>query len=214
MKAEVRDLNNAVKESIEIKDNIFGLNKREDILHSAVRNYLANQRQGTHSTKTRGKVRGGGKKPWKQKHTGRSRHGSNRSPIWKGGGIVFGPQPRDYSYKLPKKVKKLALYTALSVKVSEGNMVVVDNIEIEKPKTKNMISVLKNLELNNQKVLIVMPDKNENVILSARNIVGVKVMRARDINTYMVLTHSKLLITKEALATIEGVGNEASVLNN
>lgn len=202
---EVKDRNNNVVEKITMPESIFGLDVNHALLHSAVVNYLANQRQGTHATKTRGLVRGGGKKPYRQKHTGRARHGSIRSPLWKGGGTVFGPQPRDYSYKMPKKQRRKALKTALSVRLSEGNLTVVDSIEFEKPRTKDMIGLLETLGLSGKKLLIVLEDKNENVYLSARNIPEVDVMRAQDLNTYEVLTHEKILITRAALQKIQEV---------
>ena len=202
---EVKDRNNSVVEKIEMPECIFGLEIKTSLLHAAVVNYLANQRQGTHATKTRGKVRGGSKKPWRQKHTGRARHGTNRSPLWKGGGVIFGPHPRDYSYRMPKKQKRKALKTALSVKFAEGNLVVVDALSFEKPRTKDMIAVLRNFGINDKKVLVVMPDKDENVYLSARNIPRVSVMRAADINTYELLVHEHVLVTKDALEKIREV---------
>jgi large subunit ribosomal protein L4 len=202
---EVKDRNNNVIEKITLPEDVFGREVREDILHTAVVNYLANQRQGTHSTKTRSAVRGGGKKPWRQKHTGRARHGSIRSPLWRGGAIVFGPQPRDYYYKLPKKQKRLALKTALSAKLQDNELTVIDNIALDKPKTKEMVSLLKNIGLNGKSVLIVTADKDENVYLSARNIPGVDVIRAVDINTYDILVHDHVLVTREALAKIQEV---------
>ncbi len=202
---EVKDRENKVVGKITLPENIFGLEVRKDILHTAVVNYLANQRQGTHATKTRGMVRGGGKKPWRQKHTGRARHGSIRSPLWKGGGVVFGPQPRDYSYKLPKKQKRLALKVALSAKLKDGELTVVDSLNFDKPRTKDMVAFLKGLNLDSSSVLVVTEDKDENVFLSARNIPGVDVMRAQDLNTYEVLVHQNLVITKDALKKIQEV---------
>ncbi len=202
---EVKDRENKVVGKITLPENIFGLEVRKDILHTAVVNYLANQRQGTHATKTRGMVRGGGKKPWRQKHTGRARHGSIRSPLWKGGGVVFGPQPRDYSYKLPKKQKRLALKVALSAKLKDGELTVVDSLNFDKPRTKDMVAFLKGLNLDSSSVLVVTEDRDENVFLSARNIPGVDVMRAQDLNTYEVLVHQNLVITKDALKKIQEV---------
>ncbi len=202
---EVRDINNRVVEKITLPESVFGLEVNRPLLHQAVVNYLANQRQGTHATKTRGMVRGGGRKPWRQKHTGRARHGSIRSPLWRGGGVVFGPQPRDYSYEMPKKQKRLALKTALSAKLKDGELIVIDRLDFERPRTKEMVSLLSSLGVNGHSVLIVTPDKQENVYLSARNIPGVKVMRATDLNTYEVLVHDRVLITKEALQKIQEV---------
>ncbi|MCL5024612.1 MAG: 50S ribosomal protein L4 [Nitrospirae bacterium] len=196
---EVRDINNAVRGSANLPDSIFGLSARKDILHCSVLNFLANQRQGTHATKTKGLVSGGGKKPWKQKHTGRARAGSNRSPLWRGGGAIFGPQPRDYSYRLPKNLKRRALGEAFSAKHSAGAMTVVDAIAVEKPRTKDMIRILKNLGFEGKSVLVVLPEKNDNIILSSRNIPGVKVSRVTDLNPYEILTHQRILITQGAL---------------
>ena len=202
---EVKDRNNNVIEKITLPEDVFGREVRKDILHTAVVNYLANQRQGTHSTKTRATVRGGGRKPWRQKHTGRARHGSIRSPLWKGGAVVFGPQPRDYYYKLPKKQKRLALKTALSAKLRDNELTVIDNIVLDKPKTKEMVSLLKDIGLDGKSVLIVTADKDENVYLSARNIPGVDVTRAVDINTYDILVHDHVLVTRDALEKIQEV---------
>ncbi len=199
---ELKDRNNNIIGKINLNDEMFGLQAKPVVLHEVVTNYLANQRQGTHATKTKGLVRGGGRKPFKQKGTGRARAGSNRSPLWRGGGIIFGPQPRDYSYNLPKKVKKIAMKTALSIKVSEGAITVIDGFSFKQPKTKDMITTLKNLGLEGEKVLIVTPEKDEVVTLSARNIPGVKVMRASDLNSYNVIASAKLLMTKGAISRL------------
>lgn len=202
---EVKDINNNVVGTVSLPESIFGVEVKEGLLHAAVVNYLANQRQGTHATKTRGMVSGGGRKPWRQKHTGRARHGSIRSPLWRGGGVVFGPQPRDYSYKMPKKQKRLALKSALTAKLQDGELIVVDALNIDEPKTKKMVEVLKGLGINGHSVLVVTKDRDENVILSARNIPGVTVMRAQDINTYEVLVHERVVLTKDALQRIQEV---------
>ncbi len=203
LELEVRDKNNNMVEKINIREDIFGIEVKQSLIHEAVVNFLANQRQGTHATKTRGLVSGGGKKPWRQKHTGRARAGSIRSPLWKGGGIVFGPQPRDYSYKLPKKKKRLALVGALNRKLNDGEIVVINDFSIKKPKTKEMVSILKNLGLIAKSVLIVVPDKDDNILLSARNIPNVNVTRVDDLNVYDVVTHDVLLMTKETVKKIE-----------
>jgi len=202
---EVKDGNNNTIGKITLRDDIFGVQAKQGIVHDAVINYLANKRQGTHATKTKGLVSGGGKKPWKQKHTGRARSGSIRSPLWRGGGIVFGPQPRDYSYNLPKKVKRLALMTAFQEKLSSGEVVIIDNLSLEKPKTKDMVSILKNLGLHDKSVLIVLPEKNDTILLSARNIPGVSVTRAMDLNTYDILSKNVVLMTREAAAKLEEI---------
>src|SRR5512139_3201194 len=139
---EVKDKNNKPVGKISLSDEVFGLKAKDGVLHNAIVNFLANQRQGTHATKTKGLVSGGGKKPWKQKHTGRARAGSSRSPLWRGGGIIFGPQPRDYSYDLPRKAKKLALNAVLSGKLADGELAVIDELSMEKPRTKDLIAIL------------------------------------------------------------------------
>ncbi len=229
IEAEIRDVNNNIVDKVQLAKEIFGLEVRRDILQSAVVNYLANQRQGTHATKTRGLVRGGGRKPWKQKHTGRARHGSIRSPLWKGGGTIFGPQPRDYSYKLNKQFKRLALNTALSAKVAEQKLVIIDAIELDKTRTKSILEILNKLGLNGQRVLIVLPverkdstgsvavgvisstamsDNNRRIVLSVRNIVGVRAVSVTDINTYEIIAHDYVLMTKDSLSFIRGANNE------
>jgi large subunit ribosomal protein L4 len=200
---DIRDKNNNIVEKITLHDEVFGIKAKKGVLHESVVNYLANQRQGTHATKTKGLVRGGGRKPWRQKHTGRARTGSIRSPLWKGGGIVFGPQPRDYSYNPPKQVKKLALMAALNEKLSSGEIVFIDSLTMEKPRTKDMISILKNLGIGEKSVLIVLPEKDDVVFLSSRNIPRVGVTRAADLCTYDILAYNVLLMTKGAATKIE-----------
>lgn len=199
---DIKDIKNNKKGTISLPENVFGLDAGRGTLHASVVNFLANQRQGTHATKTKGLVSGGGKKPWKQKHTGRARSGSNRSPIWRGGGTIFGPQPRDYSYSLPRKLKKKALGEALSAKFSSGEITVFDGMHIEKPKTKDMLGILRNFGLDGKTVLIVLPERDENILLSSRNIPGVKVMRAADINPYAVMTSERLLVAHGAIDMI------------
>ena len=188
---------------VDLMDEIFGIEVNESVLHDAVVMQLAGRRQGTHDTKTRGEVRGGGKKPWRQKGTGRARHGTIRSPIWRGGGIVFGPHPRSYKYKLPKKVRRLALKSALSSKVQTGNIKVIDALSMEMPKTKEMVSILKNLQVD--KALLVMAEKDMNIIKSARNIPGITPMGSAGINVYDLLKHTTLVITKDAVSKVEEV---------
>jgi large subunit ribosomal protein L4 len=189
---------------VDLPDDIFGVEVKEGLLHEVVRNHLANKRQGCAATKTRGLVRGGGRKPYKQKGTGRARAGSNRSPIWKGGGTIFGPQPRDYSYKLPKKMKWAALSSALTVKLNDEEVVVIDQITVSEPKTKEVKGLLKGLNLEKD-VLIIVPAKNESLELAVRNLPGVRVSRVRELNVYSVLAHEKLLITKEAVEMMKEV---------
>ncbi|MFC4183931.1 50S ribosomal protein L4 [Saccharococcus thermophilus] len=189
---------------IELNDSVFGIEPNKYVLFEAVIMQRASLRQGTHKTKNRAEVSGGGRKPWRQKGTGRARQGSIRAPQWRGGGTVFGPVPRSYSYKLPKKVRRLAIKSALSSKVLENNIVVLDNLTLEAPKTKEMVKILNNLSVD-RKALIVTDDVNENVALSARNIPGVTVVTANGINVLDVLNHDKLVITKAAVEKVEEV---------
>lgn len=188
---------------IDLKDEIFGIEVNKSVLHDAVVMQLASRRQGTSSTKSRGEVSGGGKKPWRQKGTGRARAGTSRSPLWRGGAITFGPKPRSFKYSLPKKVRRLALKSALSSKVESGNLIVVDNIVLDQPKTKEMVNILTNLKVS-RKALVVAND-NDNALLSARNIPGITPMDTTGLNVYDILAHEKLVITKEAVAKVEEV---------
>jgi large subunit ribosomal protein L4 len=188
---------------VELPNDIFGVSVKKGILHEVVRNYLANQRQGTAVTKTRGKVSGGGRKPYRQKGTGRSRAGSNRSPLWKGGGTVFGPVKRDYSYKLPKKVKWSALGAALSSKFSDGEILVVKDFSLEKPKTRELVTLLKGLGLKN--VLIILPAEDEIIKRAARNVPTVKIGVVGKLNVYEILFHEKLLFTQKAVEKMKEV---------
>jgi len=185
-----------------LSDDVFGVEVNKTAMHAAVVNILANARQGTQSTKTRAEVRGGGRKPWRQKGTGRARHGSIRSPQWVGGGVALGPRPRSYSYTLPKKVKRLALKSALTSKVLENNMMVLDELKLEAIKTKEMAKVLDKLNVD-ASALIVLPAVDENVIKSSRNIRGVKTALVNTINTYDILRDKKVIVTREAIAKIE-----------
>ncbi|HIT73753.1 50S ribosomal protein L4 [Tyzzerella sp. An114] len=189
--------------TIDLNDDIFGLEASEHAMHMAVVQYLANQRQGTQSAKTRSEVRGGGRKPWRQKGTGHARQGSIRAPQWTGGGVVFAPKPRDYSFKLNKKVKRLALKSALSTKVAENSIIVLDELKLDEVKTKAMVNVLGNIKA--EKALIVMDGVNKNVMLSARNIEGVKTASVSTINVYDLLKYNTLVVTKDAVAKIEEV---------
>jgi large subunit ribosomal protein L4 len=189
---------------IELNDSVFGIEPNNHVLFEAVIMQRASLRQGTHKTKIRSEVAGGGRKPWKQKGTGRARQGSIRSPQWRGGGTVFGPVPRSYSYKLPKKVRRLAIKSALSSKVLAENILVLENLAFEAPKTKEFTKVLKGLSVES-KALIVTADLDENVALSARNIPGVTVVTANGINVLDVLNHDKLIMTKAAVEKVEEV---------
>jgi large subunit ribosomal protein L4 len=188
---------------VELNDEIFGIELNQDVVHQAIVQYLANQRQGTQSAKTRAEVRGGGAKPRPQKGTGRSRQGTIRAPQWTGGGVVFAPKPRDYSFKLNKKVKRLALKSVLSSKVTDNKIVVLESLTLSEVKTKEMVKVLGNLKT--QKALMVLGDNSKNEVLSARNIPGIKTCGVNTINVYDILKYEHLIITKEALSNIEEV---------
>jgi len=203
-KVDLYNMDGKVIGDIELSDNVFGAEVNKDVMYLAVESYLANQRQGTQSTKTRSEVSGGGIKPWKQKGTGRARQGSIRAPQWIKGGIALGPKPRTYTIKLTKKVKRLALKSALSSKVVENNIVVLDELNLSEIKTKNMVNMLNNLKLDTN-ALIVLGEKNENVVRSAKNIPNVKTAYVNTINVYDIIKYNKFIVTKEAAAKIEEV---------
>ncbi len=186
---------------IELSDALFNVEVNESVLHEVVRMQRANRRAGNASTKTRGEVRGGGAKPWRQKGTGRARSGSRTSPIWRGGGVTFGPKPRDYGYKLPKKVRRLALRMALSARNNEGNIVVVDTLGLDAIKTKAFVGVMKNFDFDN--CLIVTAADDQTVAKSARNAVGYKVLPVAGLNVFDILKYSKLMLTQDSLAQLE-----------
>lgn len=200
---KVYNMSGAEVGTIDLNDGIFGIDVSEHAMHMAVVQYLANRRQGTQSAKTRAEVRGGGRKPWRQKGTGRARQGSIRSPQWTGGGVVFAPKPRDYSFKLNKKFKRLALKSALTTKAAEAKIIVLDELTLTEVKTKEMAKVLANI--NADKALVVMNGSNTNVILSARNIPDVKTAAVNTINVYDILKYNTLVLTKDAVAKIEEV---------
>lgn len=188
---------------MELKDEVFGVEVNEALLHQAMVMYEANKRQGTSATKTRGLVSGGGRKPWRQKGTGRARHGSIRAPQWRGGGTVFGPQPREWRQTLPRKARQAALRSALSAKVAAGQFVVLDQLSISVPKTKAMAEVLRTFDA--QKALVVTPEADPNLVLSARNIPGVLLSGVTSLNAHAVLSHDKLVITRNAVGELEEV---------
>ena len=190
--------------TIEINDEIFAITPNEFAVHAVVKNYLANQRQGTQSAKTRGEVRGGGKKPFRQKGTGRHRQGHSTDPSQIGGGIVFAPKPRDYRYTLPKQLRRLAMKSALSSKVAENQIVVVDELKFEEPKTKEMIKFLEAVKAE-KKALIITAEKDENVVKSAANIPGVRTALATTMNVYEIVNYTSFIVTKEAVELIEEV---------
>lgn len=203
-KVDVYNVEGSKVGDITLSEQIFGIEPNEDVVHDVVVNFLANQRQGTQSTKTRAEVRGGGAKPWKQKGTGRARQGSIRAPHWKNGGIALGPKPRSYKYTLNKKVKRLALKSVFSSKVLENELVVLDAFNFNEIKTKTMIKTLENLKVET-KALIVIPENDVNVQKSASNIPGVKVCLVNTINVYDMLKFRKIIVTKQAVEKIEEV---------
>ena len=204
MKFDVLDMNGKKVSDIELSDAVFGLTPNEKVMHAAVVNFLANQRQGTQSTKTRSEVSGGGRKPWRQKGTGRARQGSTRSPQWTHGGVALGPKPRDYSYRLNKKVKRLAVLSALSSKAQSGEMIVRDKIEATEYKTKTIANMLKAVGVT-KKALIVTPAVDAKLVKSAANIPGVKTTTADCVNTYEVLNGGKFVISVDAAKKLEEV---------
>jgi len=197
----VYDMTNNKVGDMELNENIFAVEINEGLLHQAVVMQLASRRLGTHATKTRGMVKGGGRKPWRQKGTGRARAGSRRSPVWVGGGTVFGPQPRKYGFSMPRKQRRLAIKCALSDKVKSGEFVVLDSLNFEQPKTKQMVKLLIDFSVET-KTLFITGGETPNVDLSARNIPGVKAISTKGLNVYDILNHNKLFITKDAIARI------------
>ena len=200
----VYDMTGKQTGTLELSADVFGIEPNQTVLHSAVVNYLANQRQGTQSTKTRTEVSGGGKKPWRQKGTGHARQGSTRAPQWTHGGIALGPKPRSYRFALPKKMRRLALKSAFSSKVAADDMLVLDSLAMDEYKTKTIVSMLAALGAD-KKVLLVLPEKNEKVVCSARNIPGVKTALVNTLNVYDVLNADKFIVVKDAVAQMEEV---------
>ncbi|MBR3249902.1 MAG: 50S ribosomal protein L4 [Clostridia bacterium] len=203
-KIDVYDMKGKKVSDVELADSVFGIEPNETIVHTVLVNYLANQRQGTQSTKTRSEVRGGGKKPWRQKGTGRARQGSIRAPQWIKGGIALGPKPRSYKYRVNKKEKRLAIKSILSSKVIENELTVVDKLELKEFKTKTMVTTLANLKIEG-KTLIILPENNKEVQYSSRNIEGVKAIVANNINVFDLLKYNKLILPLETVKKIEEV---------
>lgn len=203
-KVQVLTMTGADAGTIELNDDIFGIEPNQNAVHAVVKNYLANQRQGTQSAKTRGDVRGGGRKPFRQKGTGRHRQGSTTDPSQVGGGVAFAPKPRDYRYSLPKSLRRLAMKSALSSKVLENEIIVLDTLTMDAPRTKDMIKVLENIKAG-KKSLIVLSAKDENVIKSAANIPGVRTALVTTMNVYEIVNYTNFIITKDAVNKIEEV---------
>ena len=203
-KTNVYDMSGKVVGEIELNDAVFGIEPNTAVMHEAVKNYLANQRQGTQSTLTRAEVRGGGRKPWRQKGTGRARQGSTRAPQWIHGGIALGPKPRDYGYHMNKKSRQLAIKSALSAKAAAGNIMVIENLDLSEVKTKNVVKFLSDVGATG-KSLVVTPEVRRNVVLSARNIPGVRTTISSIISVYDILRADKFIVDKAAVAKIEEV---------
>ena len=203
-KVDVYDLKGKKVSDIELADSVFGITPNENIVHAVLVNYLANQRQGTQSTKTRAEVSGGGKKPWRQKGTGRARQGSIRAPQWIKGGIALGPKPRSYKYTVNKKERRLAIRSILSSKVLEKELTVVDKLELNEIKTKTMVKALADLKVEG-KTLIVLPENNKNVLMSSRNIEGVKTIVANNINVFDLLKYTNLILSVDTVKKLEEV---------
>ncbi len=189
---------------VDLKEEVFGIKVNEAVLHDAVVNHLANKRLGTHAAKTRSEVSGGGRKPYRQKGTGRARAGSTRSPLWRKGGVVFPPQPRSYAYTLPKKVRRLALKSALSAKVQKGNIIILDQLAMAEPKTNEFAGILDNLKVD-RKALVVTAGVDNVIVKSARNIPGITPTHASSLNVYDILAHEKLIMTRDAVTKVEEV---------
>lgn len=191
-------------QEIEVSESVFGVESRDALVHAAVVRHLANGRQGSAATKTRGEVAGGGRKPWRQKGTGRARHGSIRSPIWRGGGVTFGPRPRDFSLGMPKRARRQALLAAVSAKAQDGAMVVIDQLAMAKPSTKQFAQAVAAIA-GDRSTLVVIASPDKTIWLSARNLTAVRVIEARNLNVYDVVKYQQLLVTKDALAKLEEV---------
>jgi len=203
-KVDVYDIEGKKISSVDLKEEVFGIEPNEAVVHSVLVNFLANQRQGTQSTKTRAEVRGGGRKPWRQKGTGRARQGSIRAPQWIKGGIALGPKPRSYKYQVNRKEKRLAIKSCLSSKVLENQLTVVDNLSLKEIKTKDMVKALNNLKVEG-KTLILLPEKNETIQKSARNIEGVKTTLVNTINVYDLVKYNNLVVTLDTVKKLEEV---------
>ncbi len=203
-KVDIINVSGQVVGELELNEHIFGVEVNEAVLHEVVKNYLANQRQGTQSAKTRAEVRGGGRKPFRQKGTGNARQGTISAPHFVGGGVAFAPKPRDYSYKLPKQVKRVAMMSALSSKVANNELIVLDELQMDSAKTKEMIKVLSNIKVG-KKAMLVLPEVNKNVVLSARNIKGIRTELVSTMNVYQILNHTSFVATKKAIEKIQEV---------
>lgn len=203
-KVSVLNMDGKEVDTIELSDAVFGVEVNEHLVHKAVITQLANSRQGTQKAKTRAEVRGGGRKPWRQKGTGHARQGSTRSPQWTGGGVVFAPVPRDYSMKMNKKEKRLALKSALTSRVAEGKLIVLDELKLDEIKTKNLVNII-NKNLGVDKALVVLDENDKNVVLSARNLQTVKTALTNTLNVFDILKYNTVIITKDAVKTVEEV---------
>ena len=202
-KIDVYDIQGKKVSTVDLKDEIFGIEPNEAVVHSVLVNFLANQRQGTQSTKTRAEVRGGGRKPWRQKGTGRARQGSTKSAQWKGGGIIFAPKPRDFSEKINKKMRVSAFKSAISAKLADSEVVILESLALESPKTKLFKEIMDNFKIGHKNVMFVLKDKDDDILRASNNIENAKVTYADVLNTYDIVSNTKLYITKDAIKKIE-----------
>ncbi|NPV71774.1 MAG: 50S ribosomal protein L4 [Firmicutes bacterium] len=204
-KVDVVNVTGAKVGEMDLNDSVFGVEENEHLMHMAVRMHLDNSRVGTADTKTRAEVDGGGRKPWRQKGTGRARQGTIRSPLWRKGGVVFGPHPRDFGFEMPRKQRRLALKSALSSKLRSGEIIVLDELRLSEPRTREMVKVLSNLNVGGRTALVVTAAPDESVSRSSRNIAGVTTSTAQNLNVYDVLAHEKVVLTKDAAKRVEEV---------
>lgn len=205
MQLDIYTKDGSVSGKVDLSDEVFGIEPNEHAIHLSIVTHLAKKRQGTHKTKIRSEVSGGGKKPWKQKGRGTARAGSTRSPIWIGGGTIHGPKPHEYNLKLPKKLNRLGRKSALSIRAQENNVIVIDELNFDKPKTKDFYSILKKLNLADNKVLVLTSENDNNAYKSSRNIKGIKLTPSSEASTYDIMSHNKVLFVKDAIGKIEEV---------
>lgn len=205
MNLEIFDLQGASQGTLAVSDAVFGVKPKTEVVHSALNWFLASERRGTHSTLKRGEVSGGGKKPWKQKGTGRARAGTIRSPLWRHGGVIFGPKPRDYSFALPRKIRKLAVAMLLSDRAAEGRVKIIAEIKLAAPQTKEMLKVLKSLGFAGQKTLLILHEKEESVVRAGRNLENLKIVKDNEANVYDLVNAAQIILTRQAAQNLEGI---------
>jgi len=205
MNLEIFDLQGASQGTLAVSDAVFGVKPKTEVVHSALNWFLASERRGTHSTLKRGEVSGGGKKPWKQKGTGRARAGTIRSPLWRHGGVIFGPKPRDYSFALPRKIRKLAVAMLLSDRAAEGRVKIIAEIKLAAPQTKEMLKVLKSLGFAGQKTLLILHEKEESLVRAGRNLENLKIVKDNEANVYDLVNAAQIILTRQAAQNLEGI---------